>query len=228
MPRQKLPIYYITFPSRYFLASTFLRFQEYLDSPKFKNKYFTLEEYMDWYAKETGDFTYYKDWDGFNIPSHVLEPFYRGKFDPLSKKEERFLELFKDIKGNFYIIGTERGDLDLLGHEIVHPLFHLVDVVRKAVLDYFKNSVRSPDLKKTFSHTIYKASYNKKTFLDEMNAYAVGGPLGDPPYKKINAKVKRNLRDIFRRHFRFNPLNKEKLKQFLIQIHVVEFNLNYK
>ena len=44
---------------QYTLASAFLRFQEHYESPKFRGEIFSLEEFMDWYAVEVGNFTYY-------------------------------------------------------------------------------------------------------------------------------------------------------------------------
>lgn len=138
-------IFNINFETQEKLASTFLRFQEHFESPKFKGKIFTLEEYKKWYiqnspkGKETEKFTYYFDWNGFNIPSSVLEPFYKGDFDPLSEKEEAFLDLFRDKKQGeiFYIIGTH-GESDYgkeaLKHEIAHGLFFTNPKYKEEVL----------------------------------------------------------------------------------------------
>ncbi|MEK7106247.1 MAG: ABC transporter ATP-binding protein, partial [Patescibacteria group bacterium] len=71
----KRSIYLVEAPTQYALASTFLRFQEHYESPKFRGQFFSLEEFMDWYAEEYGNFTYYKDWTGFNIPSYILKSF---------------------------------------------------------------------------------------------------------------------------------------------------------
>jgi hypothetical protein len=83
-------IHLLVFDNQYDLASTFLRFQEHYESPEFAGKVFTLDEYKNWYinhsprASKDGVFTYYEDWNGFNIPSKILKPFYGGKFSPLS------------------------------------------------------------------------------------------------------------------------------------------------
>ena len=86
-------IYLIQAATGYQLASTFLRFQEHYGSPRFRGRRFTLEEYMDWYAAEYGGFTYFDDWEGFNIPSWVLSPFRNGEFDPLLRKEKKLLDV---------------------------------------------------------------------------------------------------------------------------------------
>lgn len=120
---------------QYTLASTFLRFQEYYENPKFRGEIFSLEEFMDWYAMRFGNFTYCQDWDGFNIPSSVLKPFREGKFNPLSKKEEWLLGLLADMSEPFYVVGIYGDKLDLrtLKHELVHGLYYTVPEYRKDV-----------------------------------------------------------------------------------------------
>lgn len=122
------------------LASTFLRFQEHYESPEFRGKIFTLEEYKEYYTKKHGEFSYYKDWSGFNVPSYVFEPFRQGKFDPLSTKESRLLSLLRAYKGKFYVIGTyERKDEKqkeeiTLQHETAHGLFYTVPEYKEEIL----------------------------------------------------------------------------------------------
>ncbi len=104
-------IHLLTFPTQIEIASTFLRFQEHYESQEFKGKIFSLEEFKRWYVqnspkgKASGEFTYYQDWAGFNIPSYVLSPFYRGEFDPLSEQEAVILRMFRNEQEPFYIIG---------------------------------------------------------------------------------------------------------------------------
>jgi hypothetical protein len=71
-------IYLVRFATQYELSSTFLRFQEHYESPRFHGRVFSLEEYMDWYATRYGNFTYYQDWAGFNVPSTAFRPFLCG------------------------------------------------------------------------------------------------------------------------------------------------------
>ena len=87
-------IYLLRFKTQYELTSTFLRVQEHYESPQFHGRIFTLEQYMDWYVARYGSFSYYQDWSGFNVPSTAFQPFYDGKFDPLTEKEKN-----KDLRG---------------------------------------------------------------------------------------------------------------------------------
>src|ERR1043166_6690987 len=82
-------IYLLRFETLYELSSTFLRIQEHYESPHFHGRVFTLEQFMDWYAakNEKKEFSYFEDWDGFNVPSTAFQPFYDGRFDPLLEKE---------------------------------------------------------------------------------------------------------------------------------------------
>src|ERR1035437_10032699 len=132
-------IFLLEFETQFELTSTFLRFQEFYESPEFQGKIFTLKEYKKWYTKVKGKFSYYTDWGGFNIPSKVLKLFYLGKFDPQSKSEKQLLDLFKDDKGKFYIIGTyRRNDRkwkdSMIMHETAHALFSLDIKYRTQVL----------------------------------------------------------------------------------------------
>ena len=117
-------IYLLRFKTQYELTSTFLRVQEHYESPQFHGRIFTLEQYMDWYVAENGAFTYFQDWSGFNVPSTAFQPFYEGKFDPLTRKEKRLLGLFRNLHGRFYVIGIyDDGKKGTLTHELAHALF---------------------------------------------------------------------------------------------------------
>lgn len=175
-----------------------MRFQEHYESPKFRGKIFSVEEYMDWYAEECGKFSYLEDWEGFNIPSKILRPFYNGLFDPLTKKEKALLGLFKKMQGKFYIIGTVEGSKDFIGllrHEFVHGLFYMVRQYRRDVLDYFRTHDIS-DLVKALADI--RGGYNASVFLDEANAYVLTTPdgLAGVADKRLQ-KFRAVLREVF-------------------------------
>ena len=131
-------IHLLVFDSSEELASVFLRFQEYYESPEFRGKVFSLEDFKGWYTKnspsgmKTGEFKYYSDWNGFNVPSSILESFRDGSFDPLSKEERKFLDMFRDEKEPFYVIGVLKGGDgfdDSMRHEIAHGMFYTNETV---------------------------------------------------------------------------------------------------
>ncbi len=173
-------IFHIKFSTQEELTSTFLRFQEFFESPEFRGKVFTLEEYKKWYVdnspegKRTGEFTYYTDWNGFNIPSTVLEPFYNGDFDPLSEREKEFLALFRERKGErFYIIGTHgKNEKQLLKHEIAHGLFYTNPEYKKEVLEILKkiSSEKREEINMFFQKS---GGYHSEVWDDETHAYGL-------------------------------------------------------
>ena len=188
---------------QYTLASAFLRFQEYYENPKFRGEIFSLEKFMDWYAVKFGNFTYYNDWTGFNIPSSVLKPFREGKFNPLSKKEQRLLELLPDVPEPFYVVGVfgAKSDLSTLKHELVHGLFYTVPEYREKVLRAVAGKA------KALRRILKKAGYHSAVWDDEVNVYLVAGvaDLADDGFKWTPALrvLQRELRSIFHEQFGF-------------------------
>jgi hypothetical protein len=188
-------IYLLRFRTQYELAATFLRVQEHYESPKFHGRVFSLEQYMDWYAADRGNFTYYQDWSGFNVPSTAFAPFYAGKFDPLSEKEKQLLALFRGLRERFYVIGIyESGSLT---HELAHALYFTDDAYREAV----QAAMRGYDTS-AFARQIVDAGYAKHVVVDEMQAYIVApsGELGKDLRRLEPLRAK--LRALFKRHSR--------------------------
>jgi len=185
-------VFLVRFDSQYALASTFLRIQEHHESPIFRNQVFTLEQFMDWYAERFGAFTYYEDWSGFNVPSTAFQPFYDGAFDPLLRKEERLLRLFRRERAPFYVIGIS-DDTDLK-HEIAHALYftrpEYRDEVRRAMQPYDTTSL----------HKRLAPGYHRAVWADEVHAYLAtpGSWLG--PIPRRLQPLRRELQAIFRRH----------------------------
>lgn len=171
-------IHVLTFETQRDVASTFLRFQEHYESPRFRGEIFSLEEFMLWYIQTSskgmasGKFTYYTDWNGFNIPSYVLKPFYEGKFNPLSEQEEMLLRIFKDEIEPFYIIGIHKAleHVDqLLTHEIAHGLFSVNKQYREDVLRVLSQF----DLEALKKELRSKAGYHEEVLNDEIHAYSI-------------------------------------------------------
>jgi len=188
-------IYLLRFRTQYELASTFLRIQEHYESPKFHSRIFSLEQYMDWYAERYGNFTYFEDWSGFNVPSTAFEAFYAGKFDPLSGKEKQLLGLFRGLREKFYVIGIyESGSLT---HELAHALYFTDDAYRESV----RAAMRGYDTS-ALARQIADAGYAKHVVADEMQAYIVApsGEIGNELERLGPLRTK--LRALFKRHSR--------------------------
>ena len=200
-------IHLLIFNSQKEVASTFLRFQEHYESPKFKDKAFSLEEFKAWYiqnspkGKETSEFTYYSDWNGFNIPSYVMKPFYEGKFNPLSEQEKNILIKFKNEPEPFYIIGVHRGVKNLrayLIHEVAHGLFYTDKVYRAEVLNYL-SQYPIDKIKEEFRS---KAGYHEEVLDDEVHAHTIDTD------RKMKTPIPRGLviklRRLYHKHLETN------------------------
>jgi hypothetical protein len=156
------------------MAKTFLRFQEFYESPKFRGKIFSLKEFKDWYkTTRKGKFTYYTDWAGFNIPSTVLRPFYDKQFKNLTVRELTLLRKFKDIKGKFYIIATTGKSSMTLNHEISHARFYINGSYRKEILAAL-GRVNTTSIAKW----LLGLGYDQSTLLDEIHAYLLNDWVG--------------------------------------------------
>lgn len=148
-----------------------MRFQEHYESPKFRNKIFSRDEYREWYIEYTNklSFTYYSDWSGFNIPSYVLLPFFSGAFTELTNREREFLQLFKNCTGQYYIIGCKKGNKLTLKHELMHALYYTNNLYRNNVNQILTESELVPIIKPY----LIKLGYHKEVIIDEVHAYLV-------------------------------------------------------
>jgi hypothetical protein len=205
------------------LAATFMRFQEHYESLKFRNRIFTTEEFMDWYASTYGNFDYFSDWDGFNVPSHILTSFYNRRFDPLLEKEKRFLRLLKKAGRESYIIGlhTAKGiNLPLLKHEFVHGLFYLKKQTYQSEVRYCLSCF---DIRR-FCIALEKYGYHSNVLEDELNAYCLTGL--DSSLRGIDDELLRRIRErlmkVFKHMFGYT-IRCARRSFMLTQLHVIRF-----
>jgi hypothetical protein len=150
------------------LGRTFIRFQEYYESPNpdFRGKIFTLGMVRQWYSIKYGADTYHHDWTGFNFPSRILLPFKQGLFDPLTVEEIELLNLFKYRHDNFYIMGAQNSAT--LRHELSHALYDSNEKYRNEIDSYIKKNKRG--LAKTRKYILDKG-YAEEVLNDEIQAY---------------------------------------------------------
>ena len=185
--------------TQYELCRTMLRFQEFYESPEFKNKIFTLGEFRKWYVQQYGSFSYYKDWSGFNFPAYIVYPFYNGLFDPLLKEEQYIVDKVTPyIQNDPYIIGTYDGDEDdIFIHELCHAFYYLDRKYRDRVNSFIDNNYNAfEDLITWISNNGY--SFDKEIIFDEVNAYVStdNGSLNEKDID-ISAKYKATLKRMF-------------------------------
>ncbi len=195
-------VFHLLFKTQGALASTFLRFQEHYESPVFRGKVFARAEFVSWYRARHGAFTYHEDWGGFNIPSYVLAPFFDGRFDPLSHRERRLLELFEDRRGDtFYVIGTFKGgDNETLKHEIAHGLFHTDLHYRRRVLAVLDDA--DAWLIEEWQEHLAEY-YHPAVWRDEIHAHLVDAAHSVEPDSTRSHRewIARRLNRIFEEHF---------------------------
>jgi hypothetical protein len=163
-------IYQVDFETRAELLKTFLRFQEYYESPEFKGKVFTLKEYKEWYKKNQGKgrFTYYSDWSGCNVPSSAI---YAVNFDfnNRTKREMALINALPTI-GDYYVIGTfDGGRNDVLAHETAHGLYYTNPEYRHEMFQLI-GSLSEEVLERMF-RKLERFGYHHSVFSDEIQAY---------------------------------------------------------
>lgn len=198
------PIYLIESKSRQDLAATFMRFQEYYESPVFSGRAFSVDEFAAWYASQYGAFTYHKDWSGFNIPSWVLEPFKGGEFDPLTEKENNLLNFFKNIRGDFYVVGATPQDeecADTIKHEFAHGAFFTNADYRRDIIDCL--NAHKPNVVRV---ALKEMGYGDNVLEDETNAYLLTEPQTLRNQLSLNegCKLRDILDGIFAKYFGFS------------------------
>lgn len=150
------------------LGLTFMRFQEYYESPnpEFRGKIFTLGQLRRWYSETHGSNSYHSHWVGFNFPSSVLKPFKDGLFDPLTSEEQGLLHLLKYRGDDFYIIGAQTSSI--LRHELSHALY-ASNTNYKNEIDNFLTKNKKKIVKP--SKYILNKGYSKHVLYDELQAY---------------------------------------------------------
>ena len=176
----KYPIYKICADNLYDLGMLFIRHQEFYESPKFKNKKFSMMEYMRWYVLDNdiskSIFTYCEDWCGYNIPSTILKKsvldtpdinLYDIIFDVL------YQQILSDIgDSNFYLIGCLIDDSETMEHEIAHTFFFLNKEYKKEMKEAVKN-LNKKEYNALFK--FLKNGYRESVFVDEIQAYLSTG-----------------------------------------------------
>ena len=171
-------LFLYTFPNQYELASTFIRLQEFYESPykDIKGHLFTLEQFMDRYAKDQEDnkFTYFEDWNGFNVPGNMLNRFYHIFGSDMSDKEYKLFDVLGHM-GNerYYIIGIVEGEVDIIEHEIAHALYYLNEDYKHEMRRIINNMTKS--MKRIAEKYLKKLGYCKTVYKDELQAYFATG-----------------------------------------------------
>lgn len=181
MSEVKPRIFFLDFENQYDCSMTFLRYQEYYESPnsKFRGKQFEIIEFMEWYSQKYGQgaFTYAVDWDGFNIPAKVIDNILRmgitdyNMYDGIMEDVwNKCLQKYPDEK--FYIIGAVGQGLTMK-HEIAHGFFYTQPKYKKAMAELVKSLPKK--YYKSMCDDLERIGYAPKVYIDECQAYLATG-----------------------------------------------------
>ena len=177
-------IFLFLFESGYDAAMAFVRVAEFYESEfaQAKGRYFTLEEYMKWYAEKYGQgaFTYPNDWAGWNVPGdHFLKwlNMYRGKFRPMELEvfAETIMNLGEEKIVKSYFIGTYKCDSldEVITHELAHGLYHMSRTYKSNMNELIDRLGKRERAR--MEEFVRNLGYIKKMWKDEIQAYIVGG-----------------------------------------------------
>lgn len=172
---QNHEIYYATFNSQYELTTTLIRIQEFYESDNdlFINKFFTLDQYMDWYAStHNGEFTYFTDWNGFNIPGEVIQAW--NKIMSVSTIRDKELDFLRKVplynKDKWYVIASHgKASPHTFEHEVAHALWYLDEDYKAKCLDLIRTVPTT--MTDALVSWIRSKGYGENVITDELNAY---------------------------------------------------------
>jgi len=206
-------IYAFIFDNHYDLGMTFLRYQEFYESPysQFYRKQFNLIDYMEFYAKNQSDsncFSYPSDYSGYNFPDFIFPEAYPEKEN---KYDVQMLELYTQAKiksrnNKFYIIGCVEGEEDTLIHEIAHALFYLENEYRKEMGTLIKKIPNKHY--NTFKDILKENMYRDEVMNDEIQAYlATGVEPFEEDLNRAKFPIKSNIKrfsKVFAKYYKAN------------------------
>jgi len=176
----------LVFETTYELAATFMRLQEYYESPidGIKGCSFSIAEFMDAYAEYEGQFSYTTDWTGFNVPGDVVSKwesimqfemhhakvtgaYFTGSKRPTPKEEILLKYVHEHCTDPFYLIGVSDEFNDVVEHEVCHAMYALNDDYRNA-MDQVCESWEGFD---ALAQELRETGYCDDVLKDEVQAY---------------------------------------------------------
>lgn len=172
-------VFHVKAESQYELTSTFMRLQEFYESPykEIRGHFFTHEKFMDVSAhnkdRSAQDeiiFSYMEDWAGFNVPGNCFQRWCKLFEHDFWEKEKKLVELVNKARGKskrFYVIGTYEDTT--IDHELSHAWFYLDRRYRTKMLAI--TNTLSDKAKKRLHDYIIADGYRRGVVEDETVAY---------------------------------------------------------
>lgn len=167
------------FSSTYEVCATFMRLQEFYESPlpEIQDRVFTHEEFMDAYAKKSGEFNYFGDWRGFNLTGKCVVDFWT-RFQILGtfwRKEQWLFDelhrLIPDWQSNisFFVMGVYAPEKEeLIIHELSHGYWYLDYDYQQLMLPLL---FERTDLTIKIKPKLIEWGYTENIMEDELVAY---------------------------------------------------------
>lgn len=195
------------------LAMLFLRAEEYYENTDFKNKTFTILDFISWYSKEKGNnsFSYPVDFTGFNIPGEVIEKCYEKHLELSSlfdqnEYDREMLKIVSFIKNKrngerFYLLGMKENDLETMKHEVAHALYYLDTAYSNEMMELLSNL---PDkIKEELCSDLLALTYDPSVHNDEMQAYLSTGLAEEFAlnWRADNQKYQLPFQEVFKKYY---------------------------
>jgi hypothetical protein len=205
-------IYAWSFKSHTDLVLHFLRYQEYYENPDsdFRGQPFEMMEFIGHYAKKNkGNFTYFNDWGGFNVPDIVFEKIYKtlipdfNSYDLMTKSV--YVSLKRENKNRkFYLVGCLEGTKDgTLEHEIAHGLYYTNESYEQDVEDLIEEfKYNDYNVYENLENALLKNYYTEEVIEDEIQAYLSTGlsPFLVKPLGKHAKKIMKPFEQNFKKY----------------------------
>jgi hypothetical protein len=173
-------VYALEIADKYDRAMLFCKYQEFYESPMthIRGKYFTLEEFMRAYKdyRKEECFTYPQDWEGYNIPSEVLDKAvdtFQNDSDNDRMMEQVYMICEADSGGRFYLIGVDNIQSATYKHEMAHALWYTDKKYKTKTKRLLKKIDR--ELYGRFEKKLLKMGYPEIVHEDEIQAYLCHG-----------------------------------------------------
>lgn len=196
----------LEFDHQYDMTMFFCRYQEFYESPNsnFRGKSFTLLDFMEWYSKRYGSWSYPEDWAGFNLNSSTIRKLiHEVGIKDWNKYDTLMLSLFSKLEEKcgeeFYLIGALKEDLEVIEHETAHALFSIYLEYRFETEEAISTAL-TPIEYKWLKNYLLDLKYDEALIEDEMQAYLSTDPSSDVVVdfkKKFGARRTNKLLKIF-------------------------------
>ena len=156
---------------------------------------------MDTYAKHTGNFTYFTDWSGFNIPGNIVceykDNHLASGVSYLNKERLLFASVsqyIQDYGEDFYLLAIYK-ETDIK-HELAHACYYLYPEYRKGINKLINKRLKHfKDQKKK----LLEMGYRPDMIDDEQQAYLLEAKLSCSVPLKI-FEMQKKVKKLFARY----------------------------